>query len=76
MDRSRDDNSVLDFKALKNTTYQVEDKMFSPFNSGQIVLFDEIDPNNASFVWDSEGEVQLILKKKQRKVWPSITVKN
>lgn len=57
-------------KALRNTTLQVEGKVIQPFDSGRIELFEEIDEINSSYVWDSEGDLQLTLKKLQRKVWP------
>ena len=49
---------------------QVEGKVIQPFDSGRIELFEEIDEINSSYVWDSEGDLQLTLKKLQRKVWP------
>ena len=36
----------------------------------EIELFQGIDEINSSYVWDSEGDLQLTLKKLQRKVWP------
>ena len=58
-------------KALKNTTYQLTEKKITKFKSNDDLMF-EIDPNESTFFWEQDGEVQITLKKRDPKVWNNL----